>query len=83
MISIISALIPAGLKIQMNEWAREPDPGNKLTEKKKKKKQESESKIIFHFCALRALGAEANLYIFLLIWKNISPRLERQRQNTK
>lgn len=81
MILIIRALIPAGLKIQTNEWARKPDPGNKLTEKKKK--QESESKIIFHFCALRASGEEANLYIFLLIWKNISPRLARQRQNTK
>lgn len=28
----IMALIPAGLKIQMNEWAREPDPGIMLTE---------------------------------------------------
>lgn len=31
---ILSALISAGLKIQMNEWPREPDPGNKLTETK-------------------------------------------------
>lgn len=42
-----------------------------------KQKQESESKIIFHFCTNRAIRAEENPYIFLLKWKNISLRLER------
>lgn len=29
---IFMAVIPAGLRIQMNEWTREPDLGNMLTE---------------------------------------------------